>query len=110
MTGERDPWVDVKTRHGLAADEVISALQKEIRRGQVENAALLAYEMVTTSPELEAFLWRRLLVISIEDPGSAMRWPPSSCIICTRFARSWAGAHPSGSWWRSTPSAICAPG
>jgi replication-associated recombination protein RarA len=61
--------VDVKTRHGFQADEVISALQKEIRRGQVENAALLAYEMATTSPELEAFLWRRLLVISVEDIG-----------------------------------------
>ncbi len=69
MTAERDPWVDVKTRNGLPADEVISALQKEIRRGETENAALLAYEMVTTSPELEAFLWRRLLVISIEDIG-----------------------------------------
>ena len=76
MTAERDPWVDVKTRHGLPADEVISALQKEIRRGETENAALLAYEMVTTSPELEAFLWRRLLVISIEDIGSGDEMAP----------------------------------
>ena len=30
---DRDPWVDVKTFHGFAADHVISALQKEIRRG-----------------------------------------------------------------------------
>ncbi|MEI7844886.1 MAG: AAA family ATPase [Chloroflexota bacterium] len=65
----RDPWVDVKTRHGLAADEVISTLQKEIRRGNTENAALIAYEMATTSPELEAYLWKRLLVISVEDVG-----------------------------------------
>lgn len=65
----RDPWVDVKTRHGLAADEVISALQKEIRRGHTENAVLIAYEMATTSPELEAYLWKRLLVISVEDVG-----------------------------------------
>src|SRR5512133_898401 len=65
----QDPWVNVRTRHGLAADEVISALQKEIRRGHVENAALIAYEMATTSPELEAYLWKRLLVISVEDVG-----------------------------------------
>ncbi|MBN1260236.1 MAG: AAA family ATPase [Anaerolineae bacterium] len=70
MAGQtRDPWVDVKTRHGFAADQVISALQKEIRRGHTENAALLAYEMATTSPELEEYLWYRLLVISVEDVG-----------------------------------------
>ncbi len=64
-----DPWTRVRTRHDLPADEVISALQKEIRRGNVENAALLAYEMATTSPELEAKLWHRLLAISVEDVG-----------------------------------------
>jgi replication-associated recombination protein RarA len=69
VTGTYDPWVNVKTRHGFAADEVISALQKEIRRGNAENAVLLAYEMITTSPEMEAKLWQRLLVISVEDIG-----------------------------------------
>jgi replication-associated recombination protein RarA len=44
-------------------------LQKEIRRGHTENAALLAYEMLITSPELEAYLWGRLQVISVEDVG-----------------------------------------
>ncbi len=66
---QRDPWVDVRTRHGLPADEIISALQKEIRRGHTENAALIAYEMATTSPELEMYLWKRLQVISVEDIG-----------------------------------------
>lgn len=65
-----DPWVKVRTRHDLPADEVISALQKELRRGNVENAALLAYEMFTTSPELEEKMWSRLLVISVEDVGA----------------------------------------
>ncbi len=64
-----DPWTRVRTRHDLPADEVISALQKEIRRGNSENAALLAYEMATTSPEMEAKLWQRLLAISVEDIG-----------------------------------------
>ena len=58
-----------RTRHGLAVDEVVSALQKEIRRGHAENAALLAYEMAATSEELEAVLWQRLQVISVEDVG-----------------------------------------
>jgi replication-associated recombination protein RarA len=64
-----DPWTRVQTRHGLAADEVISALQKEIRRGHTENAALLAYEMAVTSASLEEYLWKRLLCISVEDVG-----------------------------------------
>ncbi len=64
-----DPWVDVKTYHGLPADQVISAIQKEIRRGHTENAVLLAYEMVITSPALEDYLWQRLMVISVEDIG-----------------------------------------
>ena len=66
---DRDPWVNVKTFNGFQADLVISALQKEIRRGNTENAALLAYEMILTSPALEDYLWQRLRVISVEDIG-----------------------------------------
>ncbi|WP_420629444.1 AAA family ATPase [Candidatus Leptofilum sp.] len=65
----RDPWQDVTTIHGFPADHVISALQKEIRRGNSENAALLAYEMVLTSPAMEDYLWQRLMIISVEDIG-----------------------------------------
>lgn len=66
---DQDPWTRVRTRHGFQADEVISGLQKEIRRANTENAVLLAYEMLTTSPELEAKLWQRLKIISVEDIG-----------------------------------------
>ena len=66
---DRDVWTTTLTLHGLAADEVISALQKEIRRGHAENAAFLAYEMLVTSLEMEAKLWQRLQVISVEDIG-----------------------------------------
>jgi len=66
---EHNTSTGLRTRHDLAADEVISALQKEIRRGHAENAAFLAYEMLTTSEELEAKLWQRLQVISVEDIG-----------------------------------------
>lgn len=66
---EDDPWTQVQSHHGFAADELVSALQKSIRRGAVENAALVAYEMFITSPELEDHLWRRLEIISVEDVG-----------------------------------------
>lgn len=64
-----DPWTQTRTVRGFPADEVISALQKEIRRGNVENAALLAFEMASTSRELEQKMWDRLCVISVEDIG-----------------------------------------
>ncbi len=65
----RDPWQNMTTFNGYPADHVISALQKEIRRGNTENAALLAYEMALTSPAMEDYLWQRLMIISVEDIG-----------------------------------------
>lgn len=65
----QDPWARVITRNGLNGDEVISALQKSIRRGLVEEACKFAYEMYITSPQMEDKLWRRLLTITVEDIG-----------------------------------------
>jgi len=49
-------------------DEVISALQKDIRRGNEEQAMFWAMELL---PRFEMYLWRRLLVICNEDIGIA---------------------------------------
>lgn len=64
-----DPWSKITTRNGYACDEVISALQKSIRRGLEEQACMFAYELYVSSPQLEEKLWRRLLTISVEDIG-----------------------------------------
>lgn len=64
-----DPWQRTTTEHGFPADEVISALQKSMRRALVENALLLGWEMYVTSPEMEEMLWSRLCVIAVEDVG-----------------------------------------
>ena len=48
-----DPWSKITTRNGYAGDEVISALQKSIRRGLEEQACMFAYEMYISSPQLE---------------------------------------------------------
>ncbi len=64
-----DPWSKITTRNGYAGDEVISALQKSIRRGLEEQACMFAYELYISSPQLEEKLWRRLLSISVEDIG-----------------------------------------
>ncbi len=66
-----DPWQKCTTLSGIAADLVISAVQKEIRRNHPENAATLAYDMIATSEELEDYLWFRLKTISVEDVGLA---------------------------------------
>jgi len=65
----KDPWASVQTRNGFAADELISTLQKSIRRGMIENAALVAYEMFASGAEFEDQVWRRLQIISVEDVG-----------------------------------------
>ncbi|UXN73889.1 AAA family ATPase [Devosia sp. A8/3-2] len=64
-----DPRQRTTTEHGLPADEVISALQKCLRRGMTENVLLLGWEMFITSPEMEEMLWSRLCVIAVEDIG-----------------------------------------
>lgn len=63
----------VKTKSGLAGDEVGSALQKSIRRGWEEKACEFAYEMYITSPYYLEKLWQRLLTISVEDIGMGNR-------------------------------------
>jgi len=87
----KDPWGRVKTEHDFNADEVVSAFQKSIRRGLLENALLLAYEMYVTSAELEEHLWTRLSVISVEDVGSGSFLEPvivdALCRMRLRFPR-----------------------
>jgi replication-associated recombination protein RarA len=65
----KDPWAGRQTVNGFAADELISTLQKSIRRGMAENAALVAYEMFASGPDFEDQVWRRLQIISVEDVG-----------------------------------------
>lgn len=56
------------TQNSYDLSEVISALQKTIRRGDERQAMYWALEMV---PQFEAYLWRRLVVIAHEDIGIA---------------------------------------
>ena len=69
MSKDYSLWAEAKTKHGLMADEVISGLQKSIRRSMTELACRYAYELYTTSPVLLEKLWSRLLTISVEDVG-----------------------------------------
>lgn len=59
---------ELKTHNGYLLGEVISALQKEIRRGHEAEAMYWALELV---PQYEYYFWRRLIVIANEDIGIA---------------------------------------
>lgn len=63
------PWLSYKTISGYPADEPVSMLQKAIRRGLEDEAISAAYEMYRTSPELEDIMWRRLIMVAMEDIG-----------------------------------------
>ncbi len=60
-----------RTRGGYAGDEVMSALQKEIRRGNERDAYFWAQELASIKPNGKAMLWNRLVTICHEDIGIA---------------------------------------
>ncbi len=93
MANTYDPWQKVKTTGGFDADLIVSALQKEIRRGNEENAVLVAYEMFSTSLPLEDYLWTRLHVISVEDIGFANPDAPSLSTRSTRQGKACSPVH-----------------
>ena len=59
---------DLLTQNSCNGPEVISSFQKHIRRGEEVKALKCAYELV---PKHEKWLWRRLIVIALEDIGPA---------------------------------------
>jgi replication-associated recombination protein RarA len=65
----QDAFAGRTTIHGLASDEVRSALHKHVRRGRVEEAIRAAIELCRTDADHEAEMWRRLQVLAAEDVG-----------------------------------------
>lgn len=92
-----DPWTRVQSPHGFCADELISAFQKFIRRGLLEDAILVAREMFETSPALEDKMWQRLLVISVEDVGAGNVMAPVVVQALHRMRQGFP--HGSGDRW-----------
>jgi replication-associated recombination protein RarA len=72
-----DVWSRTVTANGFAVDELRSVLQKSIRRGLVEEAALAAYELFSNGLETEEVLWRRLEIIATEDVGLGLVSAPA---------------------------------
>lgn len=72
----QDPWTRVQSKRGYAADELISAFQKSIRRGDVRLAILIGRELYESSADLEEVMWSRMAVISCEDVGDGSYFEP----------------------------------
>jgi replication-associated recombination protein RarA len=81
-----DVWSRAVTANGFAVDELRSVLQKSIRRGLVEEAALAAYELFANGAETEEVLWRRLEIIATEDVGLGL--PSAPAIIDALYAQA----------------------
>lgn len=63
-----DQEFQLKTQSGHPFLEVVSALQKEIRRANERAAVYWAFELI---PRFEGYLWKRLKVVANEDVGIA---------------------------------------
>lgn len=83
------PWLITKNKYNL--DEVVSALQKSIRRGLEEDSLYWAMELAKSG--YGQYLWRRLCVIVSEDIGLANPLAPivinSLAENCKRCTKSW---------------------
>jgi replication-associated recombination protein RarA len=73
----QDIWSRTTSANGYSVDELRSVLQKSIRRGWVEDAALAAYELFSSGAETEEVLWRRLEIIATEDVGLGLPNAPA---------------------------------
>lgn len=89
-----DPYSQIVSPRGIAVDDLVSVLQKDIRRGKVDNAVLAAYEMYTTSPDVAQHLWRRLRLIAVEDVGLGL---PLGPLLIDVLHRNF-DATPGGDW------------
>lgn len=92
----QDVWSRTVSVHGYPIDELRSVLQKSIRRGWVEKAALAAYELFSSGAETEEVLWRRLEIIATEDVGLGM--PIASAIINALYLQAGRMADPGDRW------------
>jgi len=89
-----DPYSQIVSPHGIPVDDLVSVLQKEIRRSRIDNAVLAAYEMFITSPDVAQHLWRRLRLIAVEDVGMGL---PIGPVLIDVLHRNF-NATPGGDW------------
>jgi replication-associated recombination protein RarA len=84
-SGGGPPWL-ATTKHGYHLDEVVSALQKTVRRGLADQAMFWAMELDQSG--YTAYAFRRLMVIASEDVGLAD--PMAAVVVAALYANACA--------------------
>ena len=87
---------EAKTISGYPLDEVVSALQKAIRRGQMEMAVFWMYELYQGG--FCKYLFRRLMTIAIEDCGAVNPYMTVLVNSCYQMAKSTVEMSPNINW------------
>lgn len=78
------------TKNGYRVSEVVSALQKEIRRGNEETALFWCLELATV---MHLRAWRRLATIAAEDVGMG---DPQAIVVIRALWESYVQIHKEG--------------
>jgi len=81
----KDEWKPI-TRNRYQYDEVVSALQKEIRRGNEFNGLYWALELCESGFDLAC--WRRLIICAVEDVGLA---DEGAVVLVNNLYQMWLG-------------------
>lgn len=95
-----------RTLHKLATFEVLSAMQKCIRRGMEREAMEFACELGHTSKGFATMVVNRLLVISHEDIGIGDPTLIPLVAACCQQAKQWYDPDKLGMWRMAVGSAI----
>ena len=62
-------FYEMESPHGLNLELLQSAFQKSIRRALEPEVLMLTYEAFLSGGEMEAYLWERIVIMSVEDIG-----------------------------------------
>lgn len=62
-------FYEMESPHRLNLELLQSAFQKSIRRALELEAMMLTYEAFSSGGEMEAYLWERVVIMSVEDVG-----------------------------------------
>lgn len=95
---------NLRTKHNYDAFEVVSALQKCIRRGLEEDALYWAYELAKSGNKgYYSWLWQRLKIIASEDVGPANFAMP---ILIDVLYRNWQKKKDNDLWYTNAVIAL----
>lgn len=73
---------ELRTKNNTPLDQVVSSLQKAIRRGLEERALYFMQEMIESG--FVNYFWRRITVITLEDVGMA---DPQAAVLINSLAQ-----------------------